>query len=86
MFCVVIVKVSTTCTEHAFNKLCVPLIIEDKKYSTRAIPSRGTMEPFGWNYKPAEKHYWLIFCERKILFRLKNKLNKTDYKPDEHGL
>jgi hypothetical protein len=27
--------------------------------------------PIGWNYKPAEKHYWLIFCERKILFRLK---------------
>jgi hypothetical protein len=27
--------------------------------------------PFGWNYKPAEKHCWLIFCERKILFRLK---------------
>jgi hypothetical protein len=26
---------------------------------------------FGWNYKPAEKHCWLIFCERKILFRLK---------------
>jgi hypothetical protein len=29
------------------------------------------LEPFGWNYKPAEKHCWLIFCERKILFRLK---------------
>jgi hypothetical protein len=29
------------------------------------------MGPFGWNYKPAEKHCWLIFCERKILFRLK---------------
>jgi hypothetical protein len=28
---------------------------------------------FGWNYKPAEKHCWLIFCERKILFRLKKK-------------
>jgi hypothetical protein len=22
-------------------------------------------KPFGWNYKPAEKHCWLIFCERK---------------------
>jgi hypothetical protein len=33
--------------------------------------ARPTMEPFGWNYKPAEKHRWLIFCERKILFRLK---------------
>jgi hypothetical protein len=40
------------------------------------------MGPFGWNYKPAEKHCWLIFCERKMLFRLKNKPNKTDYKPD----
>jgi hypothetical protein len=30
-----------------------------------------SMEPFGWNYKPAEKHCWLIFCERKILFWLK---------------
>jgi hypothetical protein len=30
-----------------------------------------TMAPFGWNYKPAEKHCWLIFCERKILFQLK---------------
>jgi hypothetical protein len=29
------------------------------------------MGPFGWNYKPAEKHCWLIFCERKILFWLK---------------
>jgi hypothetical protein len=45
------------------------------------------MAPFCWNYKPAKKHCWLIFYERKILFRLKkNKLNKTDYKPDEHDL
>jgi hypothetical protein len=29
------------------------------------------LEPFGWNYKPAEKYRWLIFRERKILFRLK---------------
>jgi hypothetical protein len=29
------------------------------------------LELFGWNYKPAEKHCWLIFCERKILFLLK---------------
>jgi hypothetical protein len=28
----------------------------------------------------------LICCERKTLFRLKNKLKSTDYKPDEHGL
>jgi hypothetical protein len=31
----------------------------------------ATEGPFGWNYKPAEKHCWLIFCDRKILFRLK---------------
>jgi hypothetical protein len=30
------------------------------------------------------KHCWLICCERKTLFRLKNKLKSTDYKPDEH--
>jgi hypothetical protein len=34
-------------------------------------PTDPTTEPFGWNYKPAEKHCWLIFCERKILFWLK---------------
>jgi hypothetical protein len=27
-------------------------------------------EPFGCADKPAEKHCWLICCERKILFRL----------------
>jgi hypothetical protein len=42
--------------------------------------------PFGWADKPAEKHRWLICCERKILFRLKNKLKKTDYKPGEQAL
>jgi hypothetical protein len=41
------------------------------------IPSEADAEataalaPFGWNYKPAEKHCWLIFCERKIMFWLK---------------
>jgi hypothetical protein len=40
------------------------------------------MEPFGCADKPAEKHCWLICCERKILFRLK----KMDYKLNEHGL
>jgi hypothetical protein len=44
-----------------------------------------TMAPFGCADKPAAKHRWLICCERKILFRLKNKLKKTDYKPDEQG-
>jgi hypothetical protein len=46
-----------------------------------------TVAPFGCADKPAEKHCRLICCERKILFRLKkNKLKKTDYKPDEQGL
>jgi hypothetical protein len=36
------------------------------------------MGPFGWNYKPAKKHCWLIFCERKKMFRLKKKQTKKD--------
>jgi hypothetical protein len=40
--------------------------------ASSALPYRlRPVESFGWNYKPAEKHCWLIFCERKILFRLK---------------
>jgi hypothetical protein len=42
-----------------------------------------TMASFGCADKPAEKHCWLICCERKTLLRLKNKLKKTDYKSDE---
>jgi hypothetical protein len=34
------------------------------------------MEPFGCADKPAEKHCWLIYCERKILFRLKKQDEK----------
>jgi hypothetical protein len=41
------------------------------------------MAPFGYADKQVKKHYWLICCERKILFQLKNKLKSTDYKPDE---
>jgi hypothetical protein len=41
------------------------------KESFRIAFNTVTLGPFGWNYKPAEKHFWLIFCERKILFRLK---------------
>jgi hypothetical protein len=44
------------------------------------------MAPFGCADKPAEKHGWLICCERKILFRLKKQAEKTNYKPDEHDL
>jgi hypothetical protein len=44
------------------------------------------LAPFGCADKPAEKHCWLICCERKILFQLKkNKLKKMNYKPDEQG-
>jgi hypothetical protein len=32
--------------------------------------------PFGWPDKPAEKHCWLICCERKILFRQKKQAEK----------
>jgi hypothetical protein len=32
--------------------------------------------PFGCADKPAEKHSWLICCERKILFRLKKQAEK----------
>jgi hypothetical protein len=31
---------------------------------------------FGCADKPAEKHYWLICCEGKILFRLKKQVKK----------
>jgi hypothetical protein len=34
------------------------------------------LEPFGCADKPAEKHCWLICCERKILFRLKKQAEK----------
>jgi hypothetical protein len=34
------------------------------------------MAPFGWADKLAEKHCWLIYCERKILFRLKKQAEK----------
>jgi hypothetical protein len=31
-------------------------------------PCTKTMGPFGWNYKPAEKHCWLIFLREKYCF------------------
>jgi hypothetical protein len=36
----------------------------------------GQRQPFGCADKPAEKHCWLICCERKILFRLKKQTEK----------
>jgi hypothetical protein len=41
------------------------------------------MAPFGWNYKPAEKHCCWFFVREKYCSGWKNKPNKTDYKPDE---
>jgi hypothetical protein len=35
-----------------------------------------TKEPFGCADKPAEKHCWLICCERKIPFWLKKQAEK----------
>jgi hypothetical protein len=37
----------------------------------------GNIGPFGWADKSAEKHCWLICCERKILFRLKKQSEKN---------
>jgi hypothetical protein len=34
----------------------------------RIVLGVGTVAPFGYTDKPAEKHCWLISCERKILF------------------
>jgi hypothetical protein len=38
----------------------------------------SSKEPFGCADKPAEKHCWLICCERKILFWLKKKQAEKD--------
>jgi hypothetical protein len=39
---------------------------------------QNILAPFGWADKPAEKHCWLIWCERKILLRLKKKQAEKD--------
>jgi hypothetical protein len=44
---------------------------EALKSPTRSLVIATTMAPFGCADKPAEKHCWLICCERKILFQLK---------------
>jgi hypothetical protein len=38
--------------------------------------SKLTTAPFGCADKPAEKHCWIICCERKILFQLKKQAEK----------
>ena len=40
--------------------------------------------PFASLKKQAVTLFQVICCERKILFRLKNKLKKTDYKRNEY--
>jgi hypothetical protein len=40
-------------------------------WACKANCPNGTTAPFGCADKPAEKHCWLICCERKTLFRLK---------------
>jgi hypothetical protein len=60
--------------------------IEKKQLILIHFLHKITQAPFGYTDKLAEKHCWLICCERKILFRLKNKLKNTDYKSDEQGL
>jgi hypothetical protein len=40
---------------------------------------------FVYAEKQAETLFRLNFCKRKTLFRLKNKLKSTDYKPAEQG-
>jgi hypothetical protein len=41
------------------------------RHTRRRAFTKRQESTFGWNYKPAEKHCWLIFYERKILFWLK---------------
>jgi hypothetical protein len=50
-------------------------VISGAGLSDWPIPS-NTKAPFGYADKPAEKHCWLICCERKILFRLKEQAEK----------
>jgi Uri superfamily endonuclease len=37
---------------------------------------RHNIAQFGCADKPAEKHYWLFCCERKIFFQLKKQAEK----------
>jgi hypothetical protein len=47
-----------------------------RSFPQLVFPLFCTLAPFGWVDKPAEKHCWLICCERKILFRLKKQVEK----------
>jgi hypothetical protein len=75
-----VLKLKTVGGWHGSWRIVVRVMVQKKKIS-EDHPHEGVMSvvilrhmfmgPFGWNYKPAKKHCWLIFCERKILFRLK---------------
>jgi hypothetical protein len=45
-------------------------------YSVTIFMEHGILAPFGYADKPAEKHCWLICCERKTLFPLKKQAEK----------
>jgi hypothetical protein len=45
-------------------------------YSCSPVPVPVPVAPFGCADKPAEKHCWLICCERKTLFWLKKQAEK----------
>jgi hypothetical protein len=52
-------------------KLLLGNLLRSMLDGTSKFPTKLVNNPFGWADKPAEKHCWLICCERKILFRLK---------------
>jgi hypothetical protein len=66
-----IAQVLLECYKPDMTLLVLKCAGRDSFSATENFEKDGVSAPFGWNYKPAEKHCWLIFCERKILFRLK---------------
>jgi hypothetical protein len=51
---------------------------DEDKDSTDARCLSDIKVSFGCADKPVEKHCWLIYCERKILFRLKKQVEKDE--------
>jgi hypothetical protein len=71
------------CVCHTPRKLLVyllhTLVISHESSMTTITRDSVLSEmlaPFGCADKPAEKHCWLICCERKILFQLKKQAEK----------
>jgi len=64
---------------------CALLIIIPWKLTVDYFSLYVILAPFASLKKQAETLFRLICCERKTLFRLKNKLKNTDYKTNEHG-